>query len=48
MPFFANLTVDQVIIAFLAVVALREVMFMLLPERAFGPLGWLLPGDDDT
>jgi len=48
MPVFSNLTVDQVIIAFLALVALREAMFMLLPASVIGPNGWLLNIDDDA
>lgn len=48
MPPFSDLTVDQVIIAFLALVALREAIHMLLPESAVGPDGWLLPSDEDT
>ena len=48
MPLFANLTADQVIIAFLALAALREAMFMLLPDTVCGPNGWLLRTDEDA
>lgn len=48
MPLFETVTADQVIIAFLALVALREAMFMLLPETICGPHGWLLRTDEDA
>ena len=39
---FTTLTVDQVILATMAVLALREAMVLLLPDRVAGPGGWLV------
>ncbi|GGD47312.1 hypothetical protein [Sinisalibacter lacisalsi] len=42
MPLFETMTADQVIIALLATVALREAMLLLLPDSIAGPRGWLV------
>ena len=44
---FETLSVDQVILAILAIAALREMLPTLLPASVAGPHGWLLHYEDD-
>lgn len=46
MLFFQAVSFDQVIVAFLATVALREAMLTTLPPSVVGPHGWLLRTED--
>ncbi len=39
---FTTLTVDQVILATMAVLAIREAAILFLPDRIAGPGGWLV------
>ncbi len=37
-----GITADQIVISLMAVIALREVLITLLPDRIAGPDGWLI------
>ncbi len=39
---FTAITFDQIILAAMACVAIREVMIMALPNSVAGPGGWLV------
>ncbi len=39
---FTAITFDQIILAAMACVAIREVMIMCLPNSVAGPGGWLV------
>ncbi|WP_417257987.1 hypothetical protein [Celeribacter sp.] len=39
---FTTLSFDQIAMAAMTVVALREVMIVTLPDRIAGPGGWLV------
>lgn len=39
---FTAVTFDQIVLAAMACIALREGMIMLLPDRIAGPGGWLV------
>ncbi len=39
---FTTLTVDQVILAAMACIGIREMMILLLPDSIVGPGGWLV------
>ena len=42
MTLFTQVTFDQVVLAVVACVAIREAMIMFLPDRIAGPDGWLV------
>lgn len=50
MPLLTSLSADTLILAFIATVALREVLVSVLPASVVGPDGWLLhiESSDDT
>lgn len=39
---FSTLTFDQVIMSVMTVIAIREAMIVLLPDRIAGPQGWFI------
>lgn len=39
---FSTLTFDQVAMSIMTVIAIREAMIVLLPNRIAGPEGWLI------
>ncbi|WP_417241715.1 hypothetical protein [Celeribacter sp.] len=39
---FTTLSFDQIAMAAMTVIALREVMIIALPDRIAGPGGWLI------
>ena len=43
---FSTLSFDQIALAVMATVALREVMIFALPDRIAGPGGWLIDTDE--
>lgn len=46
---FTTITFDQIILAAMACIAIREVMIMALPNSVAGPGGWLIDtGKVDT
>ncbi len=46
---FTALTIDQVILAAMACIGLREAMIMFLPDNIAGPGGWLVDtGEEET
>ena len=46
---FTTITFDQIILAAMACIAIREVMIMALPNSVAGPGGWLVnTGKVDT
>lgn len=48
MSLFHTVTADQVIIAIIATVALREAMVLMLPDSIAGPEGWLVRTGEDN
>jgi hypothetical protein len=47
MTLLSNLSFDQVAIAALACLAMREALIALMPNHAAGPGGWLLNSQQD-
>ena len=45
---FSPLTVDQVILAMMACITLREAMVLLLPDSIAGPGGWLVDTGEEV
>ena len=39
---FTSITFDQIALAAMACIAIREAMIMLLPDEIAGPGGWLV------
>jgi hypothetical protein len=48
MPLFDIVSFDQIILAFIATVAIREALIKVLPETLAGPEGWLIRVDDES
>lgn len=42
MSFFSAITVDQIVMSFMACYIVREVMVLALPDSIAGPGGWLV------
>ena len=45
---FSALTIDQVILATMACIGLREAMILLLPDSIAGPGGWLVDTGEES
>lgn len=48
MSWLATVSADQIIVAFIATVALREALVLMLPDSVAGPAGWLIRTDDEA
>ncbi len=44
---FNAITFDQIILALMATISLRELMILLLPDSIAGPGGWLVDTGED-
>ncbi|MBU2865621.1 hypothetical protein [Pacificibacter marinus] len=39
---FSTLTLDQIVMSVMTVIAIREAMIVFLPDHIAGPQGWLI------
>ena len=44
---FNAITFDQIVLALMATISLRELLILFLPDRIAGPGGWLVDTGED-